>query len=90
MTQSRGDELAACDASAWRRLLASVGMRDRVGPGDLSFHVVVERDPVGLASEGDGDTLEEAYRAAAGGQNLDWASALGKMRDRDCEGMMHL
>jgi hypothetical protein len=43
-----------------------------------------------LASEGTGDTLEEAYRAAANGQNLDWGGALAEMRDRDCEGMMHL
>jgi len=95
MTRSHGDELAACDVATWRRLFASVGMRDRVSrrrrsPRGLSFHVVLERDSGGLASEGNGDTLEEAYSAAANGQNLDWTSALGKMRDRDCEGMMHL
>ena len=91
MTRSRGDETAACDAATWRRLFASVGMRDRVSRRrGLSFHVVLERDRIGLSSEGTGDTLEEAYRRAANGQNLDWASALGKMRDRDCEGMMHL
>ena len=96
MTRSRGDETAACNATTWRRLFASVGMRDRVSRRrrgsrhGLFFHVVLERGRGGLSSEGTGDTLEEAYRAAANGQNLDWAGALGKMRDRDCEGMMHL
>jgi len=95
MTRSHGDETATCDAATWRRLVASVGMRDRVSrrrgsPHGLFFHVVLERDRGGLSSEGTGDTLEEAYRRAANGQSLDWAGALGKMRDRDCEGMMHL
>ena len=89
MTRSHGDP-DACDAATWERLFASVGMRPKRSRRGAGWHVVLERDCVGLASEGDGDTLEEAYRAAAGDQNLDWGGALGKMRDRDCEGMMHL
>ena len=73
----------------WRELFTALGFIVTVQP----YHrpkVRLDRDCGGLVSFGEGDTLAEAMRGAAVGQNIDWNQTDNRLSEREWQRMAHL
>jgi hypothetical protein len=75
----------------WDNLLNSLGMFYESKRGQFSlFFVTIRRNGGGLASQGSGETLQEAIYSAAMGQNIDWFAAQDKIDKKEWEAICHL